>query len=50
MSETRIKVARQNYVFNSEFPEHHLTYVQDDRPYSMLHYHNCIEIGYCISG
>ena len=50
MSETRIKVARRNYVFNSEFPEHHLTYVQDDRPYSMLHYHNCIEIGYCISG
>lgn len=50
MAESNIKVVQRNYAFFSEFPEHHLTYIQDDRPYSSLHYHNCIEIGHCISG
>ncbi|MET3544176.1 AraC-like DNA-binding protein [Paenibacillus favisporus] len=45
------KVVSQPYMLPSDFPVDWLSnYVQGDNEITYLHFHNCLEIGYCLEG
>ena len=44
------KLVADYKIFPTDFPAINLLYTQQYKSYSELHYHNCLEIGLCISG
>ena len=50
VSDNTVKITQEYYPFHEDSPAFHLDFTQVNNPECELHYHNCMEIGYVVSG